>query len=468
MADLINSAIKYALQLGADYAEARFEISSGNHFLLNNGVLEGASFGESRGIGVRLLINNTWGLASTNSLDTVSIRKVVERALAAAKGAKRTTSIRLGELEPSRARYEVRQKKPLTSIAPEEKISFLKVLDDSLLKTKLNFATRYFALSDEIVKRIYVNSEGSEIESKIPSVSLYYLFTIKGSTATQQRYWNYGSCGGWEVVGDWKLQEVLPEEAKALFKVLKDGQKPPAKPITLITGPQVSGIIAHESCGHPFEADRIFGREAAQAGESWVTPAMLGSKFATKAVNLVDDPTIPNSYGFYLYDDEGVKARKRYLIKDGLINEFYHNRETAGAMGIKSNGAARASDYDKEPIVRMSNTYFEPGEQSESELIKETKFGVYFKSFTEWNIDDLRYNNKYVSAEAYLIENGRLTKPIRNAVFEITTPALYAAIEAVGSNFELHSATCGKGEPLQGMRVTHGGGSLKLRNIRLK
>ena len=151
-----------------------------------------------------------------------------------------------------------------------------------------------------------------------------------------------------------------------------------------------------------------------------------------------------------------------------MINEFYHNRETAGSMATNSNGSARASDFDKEPIVRMSNTYFEPGKQSEKELIESARTGVYFKTFTEWNIDDRRYNNRYVSSEAYLIQNGRITKPLRNVVFEITTPKIYSSIEAVGSNFELHAAPCGKGEPMQEMPVTHGGGSLKLVNIKLR
>jgi TldD protein len=260
----------------------------------------------------------------------------------------------------------------------------------------------------------------------------------------------------------------LPEEAKALAKVLSSNMKVPQKPLTVVTGTQVTGIIAHESCGHPFEADRILGREAAQAGESWIAPTMLGKRLGTESVNLVDDPAIEGAYGFYLYDDEGIRARKRYLVKKGLVNEFYHNRETAASLGAKSNGSARASSYDKEPLVRMSNTYFEPGKQSEEELIESAKQGVYFKSFTEWNIDDRRYNNRYVSAEAYLIQNGRIMKPLRNVIFELTTPTIYGSIVAVGKNFELHPGMCGKGEPMQGMPVTMGGGSLKLTNIKLR
>ena len=259
---------------------------------------------------------------------------------------------------------------------------------------------------------------------------------------------------------------MLVKEVSALNKNLKEGVRAPKGEVDLVTGPEVSGIIAHESCGHPFEADRILGREAAQAGESFVNPNYIGKKYGVDVVTLVDDPTIENSYGFYLYDDEGVQARRKFLVEKGIVKEFLHNRETAKSFGIKSNASARASEYDKEAIVRMSNTFFQPGDYSEEELIEGCKKGIFMKNFMEWNIDDKRFNNRYVGAEAYLIENGKLTKPVSNPVLEITTPAIDNSIDACAKNLELHAATCGKGEPQQGIPVTTGGPSLRLRKIR--
>ena len=469
MEEFAELAIKEAKKLGAKYSEARIEKISENSFTLNNGIVEASGFEDHTGLGVRLLVNNTWGFASTNSFDSAIIKRAVRRAFDVASLAKKSTSTRISDETPNKVSYKVKQRKNVLNVSPEEKIGFLKNLDDSLIKSKAKFAGRYFSLSDGVAHKVFLNSEGSRIISDIPRIFLYYLFTVKGNSKSQQRYWECAAAGGWEFADKWKLQKILPEEAKALLNVMKKGVKVPGKPLTVITGPQVSGIIAHESCGHPFETDRIFGREAAQAGESWITPAMLGrSRLGTEAVNLVDDPNIENAYGFYKYDDEGVRARKRYLVKAGIVNEFYHNRETAGTMSVKSNGSARASEYDKEPLVRMGNTYFEPGKQSEKELIESARLGVYFKSFTEWNIDDRRYNNRYVSSEAHLIENGRVTKPLKNVVFELTTPKIYSSIEAVGKNFELHPGVCGKGEPMQGMPVAMGGGSLKLVNIKLR
>ncbi len=246
--------------------------------------------------------------------------------------------------------------------------------------------------------------------------------------------------------------ENAVEEAKKLKKIALSKKSPEGK-MDIIVGPEVSGIVAHESCGHPTEADRIFGREAAQAGESFIKPGMLGERIGTDLVNVVDDPTVEHSFGYYKYDFEGVKARKRYLYKNGRINEFLMNREYAGELGLKSNGAARSSEWDKEPIVRMSTTYIEPGDHTLEELLEGVKRGIFMNSFTEWNIDDIRFNEKYVGREAYLIENGEIKEPVKRPVLEITTTGFYSAVDAVSRDLKFYAGTCGKGDPMQGVDV---------------
>ena len=188
-------------------------------------------------------------------------------------------------------------------------------------------------------------------------------------------------------------------------KILNKAKSPPKdRQLDILLGSEVVGIICHESCGHPFEADRIMGREAAEAGESFITPEMLNQKIGSEVVTVVDDPTLPNSYGFYVYDDEGVKAGRRELIRNGVINTFLHDRHTAAELGVESNGSSRSEAYNKEPIVRMANTFVKPGEYSVDELVEDVKLGVLMKSFTEWNIDDKRYRN-YRSTWIYFRNN---------------------------------------------------------------
>jgi len=317
-------------------------------------------------------------------------------------------------------------------------------------------------------EKIYVNSDGSFIKSYTPRPSLTYITTFfHPQKGTIQRFSHFGSSGGWERVEDWKIHDRVADEVKILENVLIKGVEPPKGEVDVILGPEVIGLAVHESCGHPSEADRIMGREAAQAGESFITVESLGERIGSNAVTIIDDPTIPGSYGFYLYDDEGVKAKPRELYKEGIINEFLHNRETAYELGIQSNASARAMDYNSEPIVRMANTYFKPGDYTFEELIEDVKLGVYIKTFMEWNIDDRRWNQRYVGLEAYLIENGELKGMVRNPVLEITTKGLYMSIDAADNNLEFQAGTCGKGEPAQGVPVWMGGPNVRLRKVRL-
>jgi TldD protein len=184
-------------------------------------------------------------------------------------------------------------------------------------------------------------------------------------------------------------------------------------------------------------------------------------------VNVVDDPTLRGSFGFYKYDEEGVRARKRTLIREGVINEFLQNRETASVFGVDSNGSSRAVAYNREPIVRMANTYLEPGDYTRNELIEDTREGVYIKNFMEWNIDDRRFNQRYVGLEAYRIEQGELKEMVKNPVLEVTTPGLWKAVDAVAGDLEFQAAYCGKGDPMQGIPVWIGGPHVRLRKVRI-
>ncbi|MHA1803071.1 MAG: TldD/PmbA family protein, partial [Promethearchaeota archaeon] len=258
-----------------------------------------------------------------------------------------------------------------------------------------------------------------------------------------------------------------------LIKAARNAIEMKLDKVDVVISGEISGIIAHENVGHPSEADRILGREGAQAGESFYADLLkdgtLGEiKMGNDCVSVIDDPTLPGSSGYYLYDDECVKARPRYLIKNGKLNEFLLNREHAFKFNTQSNAAARSMNYKSEPLCRMANTFFEPGDFTKEELFEDIKKGVYLKSFTEWNIDDRRFQSKYVGLEAYLIENGTLTNVlVRRPILELTTPGILKSIDAVSRDGEFPLGICGKGDPMQGVPVWLGGPHVRMRNIRL-
>ncbi|MFH1850539.1 MAG: TldD/PmbA family protein [archaeon] len=466
--DLADFAVEASLKAGASYAEARLESSTSTGFLLKNGIPQVSCFDRATGLGMRIIVNKSLGFVSTNVLNKERIRALIDKAVGTAKSASRITEpVELSAESPHKDSYKVRQKTSILDVSAEEKLGHLMEIDKALLSCKASVPGRYLSLSDNLKKKYLVTSEGTQIYSEIPRTNFYYFITVEENNKSAQRYWQCGQAAGWESVINWDLRARLTNEALATRENLKNGVRPPKGNLDIVAAPEVTSIIVHESGGHPYEADRILGREAAQAGESFITKDLLGKRIGTDVVTVVDDPTVENSNGFYLYDDEGVRARRKILIKNGIMNELLHNRETSHVMGIKSNGSSRANSYDREAIIRMSNTFMVPGDHSEEELIEGVKLGVYMKNFMEWNIDDKRIHQKYVGAEAYLIRNGRLAEPVSNPALEISTEKLYSAIDAVAENLEFSAGTCGKAEPMQAIPVWFGGPSIRLRNIRL-
>lgn len=466
--DLVEYAVDHARQKGATYAEARYERQEPEQFVLKNGVLDGLYVGQDRGLGVRVLVKGSLGFAATNELTKAGIKAIVNSAIKIAKASRRKTPIVFAAEEAITTDWSVPEQKKLADTPVEEKISELQSVDKAVTGLGLKIPARLLQLSANRITKDFANSEGSRIHSYSPRLRVTYFLTVVDGGQSEQTHHDYGWSGGWEGLQSWNLTERVVEEAKSMQTSLLQGKKSPEGKMDLVVGPQVSGIASHESCGHPTEADRVLGREASQAGKSFIPPEGLGMKVGSGVVNVVDDPTVEHAIAYYVTDDEGVQARRRYLYKEGRVNEFLQNRESAAAFHTRSNGAARAVNYNVEAIVRMANTFVEPQDHTLEELLEGVRYGVYMKSFFEWNIDDKRYNAKYAGREAYLVENGEIKHPVRNTIIELTTPTFWSAVDAVGKDFEFEAGFCGKSDPGQALDASLGGPSMRLRNVYLR
>jgi len=471
--DLADFAVEYAVKLGADYAEARMQSDVGDTYILKNGNPEAVGFSRERGLSIRVLVKGGLGFVSINEPDKALAKKRIREAVDMAKASVTVMHkpIRLSAEKTVKKSWEVKPKIRFEDVSAEDKMELLFDIDKTVASPKeigVSVPYRMLQLVENTTEKYFVNSEGTIISSQIPRVLFFALLTAyEKDKETEQDIIEKGEGRGWEAVEDWRLVDLAKKRAQTLGKILKTAEKAPRKKLDLVLGNYVVGLVVHESVGHPYEADRILGREAAQAGESFISRDMLGKRIGTDVVTVADDPTLPNSYGYYTYDDEGVPAKRRLLIKEGRINEFLHNRETAAELGTSSNAAARASAFNREPIIRMANTFMLPGDRTFEELIEDIQLGVYMKTFGEWNIDDRRYNMRFVGRECYRIEKGRLKSMVRRPVLEITTPGFYSSVDAVDKSLKFEAATCGKGDPMQGMPVWHGGPNVRLRNLRL-
>ena len=344
-------------------------------------------------------------------------------------------------------------------------------VDKTLTSLGINIPARVIQCIITSTEKYVANTEGARITSFIPKVFATAMITVVEHGHPEQAARQFGCSGGWEFFDQWNIPEEISHEAKVLKRLVGEGKPLTPGKMDLICGPEVAGIAAHESCGHPMEADRILGREMSQAGRSFIYPGgpfWIGTRIGSPIVTTIDDPRIKNSYGYYEYDDEGVKARPRHLYKNGIINEFLQNRETAAKLGTRSNGSSRSVNYDREAIVRMANTYVQPGDMSEEELFEDVKHGVYMRSFTEWNIDDRRFNQRYVGREAYLVEDGELKHPVVRPTIETSTLNFWSSVDGVSRELVLNAGTCGKGDPSQGIPTFMGGPMIRLRGVYIK
>ncbi len=448
--------------------EVKLESTRKSQISIKSGEVHSVSSSTDSGMYVRVVMKTGIGFASANRISKQTGADLARRAVRLAKAGKRKERVRLSSEKASVADWSVSQRQKLADVSNDDRLSYLKSVDSEMMSSRVKVLGRFFEEADSETYGYFASSEGSRVRSMVPRLRMFCLNTVLSNGETEQSMREWGSTGGWERTAEWAAGAALAEEMVVLKELIEKGKSVKPGEYDLICGPEVAGIAAHESCGHPMEGDRILGREMSQAGKSFVKPKMLGDKIGSKHATVIDDPTVPGSYGYYKYDDEGVKAGPRFLYKKGVINEFLHNRETAGKLRLKSNASSRSSVYDKEPIVRMANTFVAPGNIGEDEMIRSVKNGVFMKSFTEWNIDDKRYNQKYTSREAYFVKNGKLAGPARGCVLEITTPRFWGSLDGVSKKVEFNAAECGKGDPMQGIAVFTGGPMLRLRGVHLK
>lgn len=471
---LVDFLIQKGQTLKLDYVEARYIHLRGEGYTFRNGALLGGGVNQTDGIGLRVRHQGNLVFLTTARLTKDALLDLINRAKSMVSAVKRKKPIEFSEEPVVQDEWSTPYQIPFSEVPVEEKQQYFTEMDRSLVQEfDKNLPNRTIMASLTHELKYIATNEGSQITSEIMQPILHTFNTAVGEKGSEQRFFGIGGTGGWEWFKNQHIQQQVRDDTLGLIKSARYAESMKLGKIDVIVSSEVAGIMAHENVGHPSEADRILGREGAQAGESFYADLLkegaLGTiQLGNPEVTIMEDPTLPGSSGFYLYDDECVKARPRALIKEGMLNELLLNREFAHRMGVSSNGAARAEKYDREPIVRMANTFFKPGSFTLEELAEDVEHGMYMKSFSEWNIDDRRYQSKYVGLECYLIENGEITeKMIRRPILELTTRGILGSVDGVTKSFGSSHGTCGKGDPGQGVPVWMGGGEVRMRGIQL-
>lgn len=455
--DLAERAIIDALKSGAGYADVRLEKSIWETIVVKDGKVERAKSGEICGLGLRVLLK-TWGFASCTDLNNRSLRKTVAAAVSMAKSAGKTDTVRLSRIPVNRDKITTDVIKDPLTVPIEEKVELCLESDRRAHVNKFIKRTTTYIACDK-TQKLFLSSEGAEIMFQNTLTYCETFALAKRGVVVEYMDEIAGGSGGFEIVENFDLPEKAKNVGQRASK-LAAAKSIPEKKTTVVLDQDLVALLCHEIIGHPSEADRVLGREAAWAGKAWWA-GMVGKKIGSKLLNATDDPRVKGALGYYEYDDEGTPARRKELIREGILKEHMHSRETAAEFGVSPNGNMRAQSFQYLPLIRMSNTFIEPGDFSREELF-EIKDGVYLKGQKIPSIDSKRYNFQISAKEAFLIKRGELIGPFRGASIAGVAPEFFSSIDAVGKDFEMRPVpNCGKGDPMQTIAVGNGGPHLR-------
>jgi len=458
--DLADKAVRYAIDSGAEYCDARVEQQERKSALIENGETEYVRTNNDTGIGIRLVKEGTWSFCSiTNPNSSEQIKEAVNVALRNsshyAKNKKNKISLYPNAVNKTKIDFPVLKKPELEELM---KIGFEcdKIISDTpkIIKSIVN--PRYTTNS-----KYFVNSEGSEIVQNFTDVVVDMVATAHESGLTQSINITEGGRGGLELIIDKNKIQQSAQEIALKASQLIDAKPAKEEKTTVVMNPDFVSLLTHEILGHPSEADRVLGKEMAWAGGAW-WKGKIGKKIGSEKLNVFDDPTIKESLGWYYFDDEGVKTKKTTLVENGILKNHMQNRETAKIFNTAPTGNMRATNYRFMPLIRMACTCIGNGDWNVAEMIKEVKNGYLISNMKIPSIDMKRYNWSISCQYAQKIENGEITDLLRDVIVMGIAPEFFESIDACGNDFTVRPITnCGKGDPMQSMIMGNGGPSIR-------
>ncbi len=443
--ELAKISLDLAKRENATYAELRLvNTRSEDVSVVNeNPASEEAS---TIGVGIRVLYKDSgWGFADTDELEHDSIRETTKKALSLAKGASKLGIKVTRAPEPVHVdKWETPVKKDPFRVPTDTKYE---LLQDTTKRMKENdVVARRAQMTFAIIEKYFANSEGSKIFQVISNAGVSAIVAAKGPTGVQRRSIQQNTGGGYELIDEMDLPGQALELTKDAIALTHAPTIQEGKSDIILSGDQVA-LQVHESCGHPIELDRVLGYEANFAGRSFLSPDQLGKlQYGSEHVNIVMDATLDhgNGLGTFGFDDEGVKAQRKYAVKNGKFVGYL--------------------------MSRVTNVSLEPGDWDYDEMIEDTRDGYLMVTNYGWSIDQKRYNFQFNTEKGYRIKNGSIGEMVRGPTYSGITPEFWNSCDAIGNKKSWvlwGTPNCGKGQPGQTMVTGHGASPSRFRNIRV-
>jgi TldD protein len=442
----LEKILDTALSKGGDFAELYLEYRVYSFINMEEDIIKETAESISLGLGIRVLSGEMTGYGYTNDLSSEKINKA---ALSAASIASRRGGKNFFQFKKVKSKANVYAvSDPLHTTDLKQKIDLVKEAYLACQKSAAKIKKVKVLFQDHVQHVSIINSEGLISEDARPQAKL-----VCYAVAEKDGRKEIGYSGGGGRVGLGYFSQVLTpkqvgqEAAEEALRLL-EAVEAPAGEMPVVLAPGHSGVLVHEAVGHLLEAD--FNRK--KTSIFW---DKMGQRVGSPLVTIYDDPTIPSFRGSYNLDDEGTVPRKTLLIDKGIVTSYLQDRLSARLMNLPLTGHGRRQDYTCAPIPRMSNTYIERGQDDPGEILKSVRRGIYTEKFEGGQVEDSGKFTFTISS-GYLIEEGRLTAPIKQATLIGTNIDILRKIEMVGHDlaFGLQTGTCGK----EGQEVPVGDG----------
>ena len=412
----------------ADYVDLRVNESKNTVIVMKDGKIQEIRSGSDFGGSVRVLKNGSWGFAYTTQLS--KLNEMAESALKLAKSTK--SDVELNEVNSYKDNVKFKAKLLPSKVSLDEKKEIVHDADaaakiEQIVSTTVNYV-------DGEGTTLYLNSEGTSLTMEESRVAMFINAVAASEEGIQFGHKSIGGSRGFEVIKDHDIENFGRTAALKAVRLL-NAKSPPSGSFPVVLDPELTGVFIHEALGHASEADLILQNDS-------ILKNKLGTQIGSNLVTIIDDASM-NAFGYYPYDAEGVKTSENILVKDGVLTSLLSSRETASKLGINSSGNARSS-VGEQPIVRMSNTYLKPGDQSFEELLEGMKDGIYLKGSRGGQVDTGKGVFQFNAAESFIIKDGEIKDPLRDVSLSGSIMEILNNVDALGSDFKMGVGFCGK------------------------
>lgn len=432
---VVRKTLQAALAKGGDYADLFFEHTFSNNLSLRDGAVNSASSNIDFGVGVRVISGDQTGYAYVENITEEEMLKAAKTASQIANGTAGSFALNVTEKKftnyyPVQTSWE--------GITVKEKTPFIQKLNDKIFSLDPRVSKVMVFQGDTTSYILFVNSEGTSYSDYRPMVRVGANCVMEHEGRIENGGANRSFRMGFEFLSDSIVDEIANEAVKKTA-IMFEAIKPKGGEMPVVMGAGGSGILLHEAIGHAFEAD--FNRKNVS-----IFSDKLNKPICNENINVVDDGTIMYNRGSVNIDDEGVEGQKTYIVKNGVLSSYLHDRISAKYYGIPSTGNGRRESFRQIPIPRMRATYMENGNSTEAELVANVKRGVYCDVFTNGQVQIGAGDFTFFVKSGYLIEDGQLTQPIKDINIIGNGPRALADIVGVANNYLMDNGTwtCGK------------------------